>query len=192
MNWLKGLHCFTKRSKFRTCVLGRLENGVLVAKNNLFLSSLAQRGYVAAASLQLSGCTSTQPQVILNSARNIAWRVKLPFGLSRSILAAEKYAMAISWRHKHSINTDPDLSRDFLVQLWVEDNKRRTSERKRRRKVHKYVDSGDTLVGGQTSFGVPHGSYDEMKPALKQPPTSQPVTGFLKPTSLEEVIFQSF
>ncbi|XP_027117911.1 altered inheritance rate of mitochondria protein 25-like isoform X2 [Coffea arabica] len=188
MNCFKGLTCFTKQLKCSTSVLGRLENGVLVAKNDSFLSSLAQRGYVAATSLVRDGYTSAHPQKISNSARDTPWKIKLPFGLSRNTLGPEKCAMSISFRHNHGRNSDPDLSRDFLVQLWVEDNKRLISEENRSRKIRKHLHNDVAPVGSQSSFEVPRGSFEEMKSALEQPPTSQPVTGFLKPTSLEEAL----
>lgn len=191
MNCFKGLTCFTKQLKCNTCVLGRLENGVLVAKNDIFLSSLAQRGYKAATSLVQAGYTIAHPQKILNSARDTPWKIKLPFGLSRSTLGPEKCAMSTSFRHIHGRNSDPDLSRGFLLQLWVEDNKRLISEENRKRKIRKHLHNDVTRVGSQSSFEVPHGSFEELKPPLEQPPTSQPVTGFLKPTSSEEVRFQN-
>lgn len=169
-------------------MLGRLENGVLVAKNDIFLSSLAQRGYKAATSLVQAGYTIAHPQKILNSARDTPWKIKLPFGLSRSTLGPEKCAMSTSFRHIHGRNSDPDLSRGFLLQLWVEDNKRLISEENRKRKIRKHLHNDVTRVGSQSSFEVPHGSFEELKPPLEQPPTSQPVTGFLKPTSSEEAL----
>ncbi|KAK6148499.1 hypothetical protein DH2020_019411 [Rehmannia glutinosa] len=68
---------------------------------------------------------------------------------------------------------------------------------KARHKVIKSSGSGETFVDGRTLFGllersfsgasvINEKSYDKVKSNLKQPPTSQSVTGTLEPISLEE------
>lgn len=96
-----------------------------------------------------------------------------------------------------SVQNDNHLNRDFLVQLWIEDKKLKSSRRKRKQIV-KHEKHGESVFNSQTSFQLPFGrwfsgasvvvekSNNKVKPALKQPPLSQSVTGFLEPSSPEE------
>ncbi|XP_058206376.1 altered inheritance rate of mitochondria protein 25 [Rhododendron vialii] len=112
-------------------------------------------------------------------------------------------------RYGQSIQHDPKLDRDFLVRLWVDDRKmissmekmekrRSKSREKRRDRVVNYANHEETGYAKQSSFRNPFGrlfsapsaaeerSYNQTKKVLKQPPLSQPTTGALKPSSLEE------
>ncbi|XP_057971704.1 altered inheritance rate of mitochondria protein 25 [Malania oleifera] len=96
-------------------------------------------------------------------------------------------AMVLSRQFGQSGRDDIDkgtlLNRDFLVQLWDADRKARSFRAKRKRKVDK-----------QPLFQHPFGRWfsgasiaKEKSRGRKQPPPSEPVTGFLKPESPEEV-----
>lgn len=90
----------------------------------------------------------------------------------------------------------PDLSREFFVQLWLADKRKQRPGRKQKRKLRNIVDQIGT--GLDTFSQAPFGKYfsgasipeeisqRKVKPVLKQPPTSQSVTGILEPTSVEE------
>ncbi|CAA0826800.1 scramblase-related [Striga hermonthica] len=103
---------------------------------------------------------------------------------------------ATSRRYVHGAQNDPDLSRDFFVRLWVADRKKPKSPVKGRHKVLRSRGSSEQLVDGRTLYGIIERSfsgasvvnekYGKIKSNLKQPPTSQSVTGTLEPMSLEE------
>ncbi|KAK6123280.1 hypothetical protein DH2020_042976 [Rehmannia glutinosa] len=124
---------------------------------------------------------------------NTSWRAKLPCCFVETVLGCK----GMSRRYVHSVQNDPDLSRDFFVRLWIADRKKPKPSVKARHKVIKSSGSGETFVDGRTLFGllersfsgasvINEKSYDKVKSNLKQPPTSQSVTGTLEPISLEE------
>ncbi|KAK6123262.1 hypothetical protein DH2020_042990 [Rehmannia glutinosa] len=125
---------------------------------------------------------------------NTSWRAKLPCCFVETVLGCK----GMSRRYVHSVQNDPDLSRDFFVRLWIADRKKpKPSVKARHNKVIKSSGSGETFVDGRTLFGllersfsgasvINEKSYDKVKSNLKQPPTSQSVTGTLEPISLEE------
>lgn len=95
---------------------------------------------------------------------------------------------------------DPNISRDFLVQLWVDDRKKRKLKQKRKqiRESSVNVNDDETVFDNPASLQQVFGKFfskafvtDEKpnepeKPIVKQPPPSQRMTGPLKPaTSLE-------
>ncbi|RVX01750.1 hypothetical protein CK203_024359 [Vitis vinifera] len=100
---------------------------------------------------------------------------------------------------RNSAGGDPQMDRDFLVQLWVVDRKAKGSRGKRKRKTVKYGADSEIVYGNQLSSQFPFGDgfqvhpvtkekpSEQEKPVLKQPPLSQSVTGFLEPASPEEV-----
>ncbi|KAL0318322.1 UNVERIFIED_CONTAM: Altered inheritance rate of mitochondria protein 25 [Sesamum angustifolium] len=128
------------------------------------------------------------------SERNTSWRDKLPCFLRETDLGCK----STSRRYMHSMQNDPDLSRDFFIRLWNADRKKPKSLAKGRRKVLKSGGNGETFVDSRSLFGLLERSfsgastlnekaYDKMRSALKQPPPSQSVTGILEPISAEEV-----
>lgn len=128
--------------------------------------------------------------------RNASWRAKLPCHLMETVPGCK----STSPRYVHSVQNDPDLSRDFFVRLWIADRKKSRPSGKQKHKVLKSSGSGETFVDGRTLFGLlersysgasatNEKSYDKIKSDLKQPPTSQSVTGILEPISLEEARF---
>ncbi|KAL1822353.1 hypothetical protein ACET3Z_009131 [Daucus carota] len=95
---------------------------------------------------------------------------------------------------------DPNISRDFLVQLWVDDRKKRKIKQKRKqiRESSVNVNDEETVYDNPASlqqvfgklfskaFVTDEKTSEPEKPILKQPPPSQRMTGPLKPaTSLE-------
>lgn len=95
---------------------------------------------------------------------------------------------------------DPNISREFLVQLWVDDRKKRKLKQKRKqiRASSVNVNDEETVFDNPASLqqvfrkffskvlSTDEKSNEPGKPILKQPPPSQRMTGPLKPaTSLE-------
>lgn len=123
--------------------------------------------------------------------RKTPWRAKLPS------LCTVLGCKSTPSRYVHSVQNDPDLSRDFFVQLWKADRKK--SRPSRRNKALKSSGSGETFVHGRTITGLVERYYSgasalneksyNKKSGLRQPPTSQSVTGTLEPISVEEVRF---
>lgn len=125
--------------------------------------------------------------------RKTSWMFKLPCVLGDTVFGSKNTSL----RYVHSMQNDPDLSRDFFVRLWLADKKKTGPTAKRRHTVLKSDSSGETVVDGRTfpalmekmlSGALDEKSYDKMKSGLKQPPTSQSITGTLEPMSLEEVM----
>lgn len=107
-----------------------------------------------------------------------------------------------SLRYAHSLQNDPDLNRDFFVRLWLADKKKAKPTAMLRSKVRKPGSSDETSIDVRflpkllermlsSKATLDDKSYDKLKLGLKQPPTSQSITGSLKPMSLEEVILFS-
>lgn len=169
-----GWGCVKRRSGCNTllCHTESGRNGILLVGKR-FCSSQGQRGY---------------PSEIKQ-----LWRFKLPFIPENAVFGSKNTPL----RYVHNVKNDPDLNRDFFVQLWLVDRKKTMISGKRRHKALKSVDSGETLVNGQSLPGlidrIFSGKYDEMshdkmKSGFKQPPTSQSITGVLEPMSSEEVM----
>lgn len=78
-------------------------------------------------------------------------------------------------RFKHSNPPDePKLDRDFLAKLWVVDKEMAKELEKRRGVIDRHKDD-----------------RDEKSHLLEQPPVSQSITGYLAPSSPEEVVCSS-
>lgn len=103
-------------------------------------------------------------------------------------------------QYSSSSENDPNISRDFLVQLWVDDRKKRKLKQKRKqiRASSVNVNDDETVFDNPASLQQVFGKFfskafvtDEKanepeKPIVKQPPPSQRMAGPLKPaTSLE-------
>ena len=179
-----------------------IKNWHRLAKNSKFTqetSKLHASCYLAA-NRNLNGL---QPQATLLEqavlARNVVWRSKLPSCSEGNFLSSNLSAISISRQFGQSARGDPQMDRDFLVQLWVVDRKAKGSRGKRKRKAVKYGAHSEIVYGNQLSSQFPFGRWfsgasvtkekpsEQEKPVLKQPPLSQSVTGFLKPASPEEV-----
>ncbi|XP_057806368.1 altered inheritance rate of mitochondria protein 25-like [Salvia miltiorrhiza] len=134
---------------------------------------------------------SSQEQGRYPLERKTSWMCKLPCVLVDTVFVSKNTSL----RCVHSMKNDPDLSRDFFVQLWLADKKETGPTAKRRHKVLKFDNSGETVIDGRTipgliqrmlSGALDEKSYGKKKSGLKQPPTSQSITGTLEPMSLEE------
>lgn len=115
-------------------------------------------------------------------ARNVIWRFK-----GNSMWSKQNpVSLSRQFGHKAGTGRDPDLNRDFLVQLWVADRKMENSKRKRRGKAVKY--SKQTPYH-YSSYGWYPDTFANAADPFGQPPLSQSISGFLKPESPEEVNF---
>lgn len=88
-------------------------------------------------------------------------------------LSKNAIAMPESRRFKHSARKDPELDRDFLARLWGLD-KEMAKKLERRNMAH------NRFKGYKEEYG-------SEKHVFEQPPLSQSTTGYLAPTSSEEV-----
>ncbi|CAN4092015.1 unnamed protein product [Withania somnifera] len=186
MSWRKTFRCLTTQYKCRSSessVKNERWNGIFVVKNSSFVQSQSQRRYLSS-SLNQTGNLFKE----LTSEGNIPWRVKLPGFVSGIGQVARQYGQ--------KSGDSPDLSREFFAQLWLADRRKQRSGRKQKRKLRNIINQRGT--GLDTFFQAPSGkwfsgasipeeiSHSKVKPVLKQPPTSQSVTGILEPTSIEE------
>ncbi|XP_051121207.1 altered inheritance rate of mitochondria protein 25 [Andrographis paniculata] len=91
------------------------------------------------------------------------------------------------------------MTRDFFVRLWTADRKKRKVSSKENHKLLNFQGTHEANVDAKTlfeSFGMPFSrasvvnkmSHRKVKSDLKQPPTSQSVTGLLQPVSSEESV----
>uniref|UniRef100_A0A7N0ZXI1 Phospholipid scramblase n=1 Tax=Kalanchoe fedtschenkoi TaxID=63787 RepID=A0A7N0ZXI1_KALFE len=92
---------------------------------------------------------------------------------------------------QHKATSDPPLDRDFMAELWVWDNKEKKARARiidNKRGSHK---ASGNQHGGRGFSGKPFTPEDNAHcldySTLKQPPLSQPMTGYLKPATPEEV-----
>lgn len=196
MSWRKSFRCLAKQYKCRSSessVTNEHWNGIFVVKNSSSVQSQLQRRYQSS-SLNQNGILFKE----LTFEGNMPGRAKLPGFVTGIAEGAGPGAIVVSRQYGKRSGDGPDLSRDFFVQLWLADKKKQRSGRKQKRKLRNIVDQRGR-TGFDTFFQAPFGklfsgasipeetSYDKVKPVLKQPPTSQSVTGILEPTSLEEV-----
>lgn len=188
MNWAKSLHFFLKNHKsseairkFGYCVSYTSEYHQYAVSNAGMVRSFgvlqSQRGFLP----------STYPE-LPSSAENF--------------FVQKRHSRVLSRHLAGNVESDSHLDRNFLVQLWVADRKMRYSSRKRNRKVanfgHRSVPMEDYQSTNNLSLGkffcgasvAESNSFEEGKrTALKQPPLSQSISGFLQPECPEEVNF---
>lgn len=181
MNWTRGWSCVIKQFRCSApeyYTMMEKDQDVILHVAKMFSSSTQPGGYPL--------------------EKNTSWRAKLPRHLVEAFLGCK----SMSRRYLHSAQNDTDLDRDFFIRLWIADRKKSRHSLKGRHKVLK-SSNGETFVDGRSLFGllersfsgtsgINQKSYDQMKSDLKQPPTSQSVTGLLEPMSLEEVSLPLF
>lgn len=87
----------------------------------------------------------------------------------------------------HGDEVDHQLTREFLVKLWVADRKMgdRPIEKQRR----KLVDNGDPRWFSGSSVAEDGGVMSKGERVLKQPPTSQSVPEFLEPEEVKSCAY---
>ncbi|XP_019189164.1 PREDICTED: altered inheritance rate of mitochondria protein 25 [Ipomoea nil] len=201
MSWRQHVRCLARKYKSSQCLMANKQmNGILVVEENPFFCLKLHRGY---ASSMLP--SQTDPRNIylsksLNSGRNMLPMVKLSGPVVRNIQGLQHPLMIVSRQFGQSAQNDPDLSRDFFVQLWVADRKMKQSGVKRRPRSHRSLNDGESGSDSQFLSKFPSGrhfsgasaaeekSFQEAKPNLRQPPPSQSVTGILQPSSPEEAM----
>ncbi|XP_075506428.1 altered inheritance rate of mitochondria protein 25 [Primulina tabacum] len=182
MNWSKGLCNALERARYSIshCVM---------MKKDLKCAMAFQKRF---SSLQLlGGCTQDG---------NMSWNFKLPYRGMEIVSVPQKHSICTSSQCLLRAKEDLDLTRDFLVQLWVADRKKPKSVGKTRNKLLKYYDHAQTFSSGQGSIQVPlerlfsgasvaaEKAYYKDNSDRKQPPTSRSATGILEPMSPEEAI----
>nr|GMD98780.1 altered inheritance rate of mitochondria protein 25 [Ipomoea batatas] len=201
MSWRQHVRCLARKYRSSQCLMANKQmNGILVAEENPFFCLKLHRGY---ASPMLP--SQTDPRNIylsksLNSGRNMLSVVKLSGSVVRNIQGLQHPLMIVSRQFGQGAQNDPDLSRDFFVQLWVADRKMKQSGVKRRPRSHRSLNDGESGSDSQFFSKFPSGrhfsgasaaeekSFQEAKPNLRQPPPSQSVTGILQPSSPEEAM----
>ncbi|KAK2972839.1 hypothetical protein RJ640_028367 [Escallonia rubra] len=162
MNWVKGLRRLiefpkasgeiSKCSTSQYSVANKCRNDILDAKR----ISLSPRDIDVRETLIL--------------AKNMVLRHKLRCSSEGNVLGARQYARTLSRQYGQSSQNDPELSRDFLAQLWLLEKRMNRPRGRPRRDIDEYADFGET---------------DDITSA-RQPPPSQTATGSLRPTSVEE------
>ncbi|CAH9122377.1 unnamed protein product [Cuscuta epithymum] len=131
----------------------------------------------------------------------MASMVKQCDSIVRKIQCIQHPLKIVSRRLGLGANNDPDLSRDFFVQLWVADRKNSKKHKagaKYRPKSHGVLNHGESGSCSHVSvrgssvrrlsgvYAEEKSSFDDLKPNLRQPPPSQSVAGVLQPSSPEE------
>ncbi|KAA8540133.1 hypothetical protein F0562_026825 [Nyssa sinensis] len=212
MNWTKGLRFFTNFPKTsrdiskcgapQNSIANKNQNGILDAEKISFLRRQQERGQVVATSFLQENLGYKDIEIF---GRNLLWKFKLLYCFERNVIVPKQHVMTITRRYGQSRQSDPNLDRDFLVQLWVADKRMKRSRRKRKLKIVKHANHDEMVLGVRPSFQLPFRSFfsdasvteeksvaerksDPVKPVLKQPPLSQSTTGFLKPASPEEAL----
>lgn len=141
-------------------------------------------------------------QKSLMSGRNLFRRSNLPCSFHGNPLRSMQSGSTFC-HYGDIANNETSLSRKFLAQLWVADRKMRKDLEKRRRKGKQlnYVEAQEPFQHpSEKSFPgrtvTEEESAYQAAPVFKQQPVSQSISGFLKPTSPEEVnsvvVFVSF
>lgn len=181
MNWMTGWGCITKQSRCSTLkrymTMENDQSRILYVKKG-FLNLYQPSGYP--------------------SERNLLSMAKLPHYFMENAF----WCKSASKRCLHNVQNDSDLSRDIFVRLWAADSKQPKPSKKGKHKVLRSGGTNEATVNVRNLFqslektfsGVSvmsEKSYNKAKSDLKQPPTSQSVTGILKPISSEEVRFLS-
>lgn len=177
MNWTKSLNSIAKNTKCSSLLFQKFQYSTFRTEQNLLASLQADTGCAFARSVQRAGYVSDCFVDALRLRVKREWRVKLPCDLSSNI-AQRKYAMLISCQYSHGTNNDQGLSRDFFVKLWIKDKERKCYEERQRQRAIKRA---------QFCSQGPRSPTED--PFLGQLPTSESLTGALRPSSPEEVIF---
>ncbi|XP_010542020.1 PREDICTED: altered inheritance rate of mitochondria protein 25 [Tarenaya hassleriana] len=110
----------------------------------------------------------------------IVWRYTLPFLSHGSPSGRERVSYPISRCFSHGSESDDRLDRNFLAQLWVTEKKTRKDREKRRV-------SKNRSYPGNASKGKLFSNVATEENQYDQPPVSQSMSGFLAPTTSEEI-----
>ncbi|GAA0150703.1 transporter [Lithospermum erythrorhizon] len=180
--WRKGIYRLFDHPKYDTVLCSSVrkhQNSISNLDRNPF-SAQSERGYGVASSTNAAYTSTHVPDEHLSTT--IPQLLKSP---CRSVVKdrnLKKYGMVLSRYFNHSAQNNPELNRDFFVRLWVADMKKEKSKGRRKLKFREFADYRETTPLSEDK------SYSIGKPVLKQPPTSQPITGLLEPYSPEEAL----
>lgn len=182
------------------CDAKNLQNSRLRSNKSQVLNSLQQKWCSYGTLLQQNdlqiGVTNVQNSLIL--ARYVQHRSKLACLVQGSGYWLKQSRGAVHRCFNHGVENSPHLTRNFLAQLWIAEKKMIKYREKRRPKFVKCKGSGEKVYHNPSSFqhalgrwfagsAVPDKKYYEGDKTLKQPPVGQSISGFLKPTSREEI-----
>ncbi|CAN0885207.1 Altered inheritance rate of mitochondria protein 25 [Linum grandiflorum] len=174
MNWTKGSHFFRRSGTSRRDVIYPIG----ASSNSSCLNALPkdQHGVLASSSpVDNSLARGVHCQRGLIFARSLFGRYAMLAEAAGACsgLNVKHGVESFSTRFQHSAANDSHLSRDFLAQLWVLDKKAEKFARNRTNKSAKHRRFSQS-------------SQHDGTVVLEQPPPNLPLSGFLKPTSLEE------
>ncbi|XP_015067436.1 altered inheritance rate of mitochondria protein 25 [Solanum pennellii] len=197
MSWRNSFRFLARQYKRRSSEsLGTNErwNGIFDVKNSSSVQSQFQRRYLSS-SLNQTGNLCRE----LTFEGNMLGRAKLPGFVTGIAQGAGPGGIVASRQYGKRSGDGPDLKRGSSVQRWLADKKKQRFGKKQKRKLRNTVDQRGTTgfdtffqVGFKKMFSgasIPEETpHMKVNPVLKQPPTSQSVTGILEPTSVEEAM----
>ncbi|KAM1142421.1 hypothetical protein ACFX19_042951 [Malus domestica] len=153
----------------------------------------SQRGNLPATSWPRDGCcVATVAKDFQDSEQRLMGSRNVISRFNGSSVWSKQSLVSLSrqFGHKAGSGGDPELTRDFFIQLWVADRIMEQSKRNGRGKAVKYSKQTPyhySSYGWYSSAPFSQAaSFDEDEPDMKQPPPSQSVSGYLKPESPEE------
>nr|GMC60542.1 altered inheritance rate of mitochondria protein 25 [Ipomoea batatas] len=178
MSWRQHVRCLARKYRLSQCLMANKQmNGILVVEENHFFCLKLHRGYASSLLPSQTDRRNIYLSKSLNSGRKLLSMVKLSGSVVRNIQG---------------------LQHPLMI-LWVADRKMKQSSVKRRPRSHRSLNDGESGSYSQFFSKFPPGrhfsgasvaeekSFQEAKPNLRQPLTSQSVTGILQPSSPEEV-----
>ncbi|KAK1415078.1 hypothetical protein QVD17_30849 [Tagetes erecta] len=179
MSWITNLQRVTRFPKFiRSISIGsslvnRRQNDALVTDKILSHTSfgLAYQDFALAESLV--------PE------RKIHWRSYGHYGY-RPNMCSKNNCVNLSREFGRAVHTGPNLSRDFLVQLWVEDDKMKRAREKRKQKFVEHDDAikyGTVLgtKGLHVSSVTRNGQFDYRQVATESREYASPEEAWIAP-----------
>lgn len=164
------------RSAFFLSKLHSLSIDLRLRSNDKSAPLRWNRAYIAGMPFGEIGWQSKDTGWRWHLAEDIGQSVNRPGCVSRNVVAWKNYSIMPSSQSGQSSGNGPDMSRDFFVQLWVVSKKRLQSVETNRKKR---LSSSEAPVVGEKPNGY-------VTTVLNQPPTSQSMSGPLKPSSPEE------
>ncbi|TQD85845.1 hypothetical protein C1H46_028545 [Malus baccata] len=153
----------------------------------------SQRGNLPATSWPRDGCcVATVAKDFQDSEQRLMGSRNVISRFNGSSVWSKQSLVSLSrqFGHKAGSGGDPELTRDFFIELWVADRIMEQTKRNGRGKAVKYSKQTPyhySSYGWYSSAPFSQAaSFDEGEPDMKQPPPSQSVSGYLKPESPEE------
>ncbi|KAF8008826.1 hypothetical protein BT93_K2468 [Corymbia citriodora subsp. variegata] len=181
---------------FDTAIGTRLKHGNGIRQSSLFterflVRHLCQlRSGCAIAAPQLHRAVSDEYPKSLDLTGNASGGFTVAPGLRASSLFLGRTVNTSSRQVRGTTSDESRVDRDFFVQQWVADKKKmKNLQRKGRARSVKRESYGQVAYGADRDASERLSGDKESGSGgtvLKQPPTSQSVTGYLKPASPEE------